>query len=676
MLQHGYMEEINVKKIDFFNGIYNPASEKTVISKLAYQFDSQETAHVIKTADDVLKHSFLFDMEWDMERTYEPVCFGEKIDWEYKPDDDPEFTWQFNRHRFLICLGQAYLITGKEEYAKGFIDLILQFIHNEKISKQNRYTTWRILEIGIRGGNWIKALYLIKDSAYLNEEVLNEIYESMQIHGDTIVNEHYPYCYAGNWGVLENHGLFLLGMLLPQNNKTREYASQAIEVLNTAIKMQVLPDGMQLEQSPMYHNEVLRCMLEVILFAGKCGYCLQEEFKKNVHRMALASLKLLKPNGHQFTMGDSDDMNMKPIMALAGYIFEDERLKFMGGKEMSFDNLWILGSEGVNKYLQIPSKEPEFTSDSLYDSGHYIMRSSWNEDADILHFDGGMLGTSHGHSDTLHIDLILNGVDVLIDPGRYTYVNKKERFDFKNSPAHNTIVVDDKNFNEWDGSWFSKTVSAQLRQKMVFIDKYEYAQAGHSGYMDLDNPVWITRKILHIKPDIYVIADECYASGKHKYTQYFHFDEEGDVSLKDHVATYQNGDTKAGFYFDCKGNEKLIKTEQSKHYNQKINNYSICCVSEAKGFQSLYTVCVKGNREDTKVEKVPVKSYMKNSVLPENIAEGLSITHNGEKYLVVVAHTEMLAPVDLYQIEDCVGCGNVIVFEPKRDKVVGNVLNW
>ena len=71
-----------------------------------------------------------------------------------------------------------------------------------------------------------------------------------------------------------------------------------------------------------------------------------------------------------------------------------------------FDNLWLWGSDGYNRYKQIPSQKPEWTTVQLYDSGHTMLRSSWNEDADMLHFDGGLLGTSHGHSDTLHVDLI------------------------------------------------------------------------------------------------------------------------------------------------------------------------------------------------------------------------------------------------------------------------------
>lgn len=96
----------------FFRDYYDPVA--FTAAGFVYQEDREEAEHVLRTADAVKCHVFLFDMEWDMERTYEPVEFGDVVDWEYNPGDDPEFTWQFNRHRFLLCLGQAYRMTGEQ----------------------------------------------------------------------------------------------------------------------------------------------------------------------------------------------------------------------------------------------------------------------------------------------------------------------------------------------------------------------------------------------------------------------------------------------------------------------------------------------------------------------------------------------------------------------------------
>ena len=84
----------------------------------------KEVKHILRIADEVCENTFLFDLDWDMERTCEPVTFREDVDWCCIPDEDPEFVWQFNRHRFFICLGQAWQLTGDEKYVRNFLRLI------------------------------------------------------------------------------------------------------------------------------------------------------------------------------------------------------------------------------------------------------------------------------------------------------------------------------------------------------------------------------------------------------------------------------------------------------------------------------------------------------------------------------------------------------------------------
>lgn len=657
----------------FYKNYYNPAAFMT--TELAYEVDNEEAEHVLRTADAVKEHSFLFDMEWDMERTYVPVSFGEKVDFEYNPGDDAEFTWQFNRHRFLICLGQAYRMTGDESYVDCMLDLMNQFIQSQPYIEEKEMTTWRILEVGIRAANWIKALYLIQDCSLLTDSHLDVIKQSLKKHASIIMQKHYPYCYAGNWGILENHGLYLLGALL-DDEEAETYRRQAVQVVDRALKMQILPDGMQLEQSPMYHYEILQCVLEMQFFSKLCGDEMPDSLKENVHKMAMAGLALRKPNGRQLTMGDSDDMNTLPIYALAAYVYEDPVFRWAGGENPGYDNVWLFGQEGIAYYEKMPSGKPSFISRQLYDSGHTIMRSSWEQDADMLHFDGGLLGTSHGHSDALHVDLILNGKDVLVDSGRYTYVTKPERFAFKGTSAHNSIEVDGLDSVEWSHSWFTKNLSAQSRQCFLEKGNCQFVSAGHTAYMRLENPVWINRKVLKIGTDVYVFIDECYTSGMHKYCHYWHFDHEGKLDLNKYRASFVNDTAKAEFFFDCRCSLEQYTDKQSLHYNQMSDNQSIRCMRKAKGFHSMMTVCIKDARPEDHVEFIPVKSFINQEVYPEEIAEGLKIIHGDKRYLVIVAHTEMSAPVTLYQIEDRMACGNVIVFDMDEGVYDGTVLNW
>ena len=83
----------------------------------------EDVAQTLAVADGVCRKYFLFNSKWDLEQTDEPVQFDGAIDWTYMPADDPEFVWQFNRHRFFMTLGQAYQMTGDEKYARAFMEI-------------------------------------------------------------------------------------------------------------------------------------------------------------------------------------------------------------------------------------------------------------------------------------------------------------------------------------------------------------------------------------------------------------------------------------------------------------------------------------------------------------------------------------------------------------------------
>ncbi len=670
-------EKIMNRKIEWFHpDIYQGFSGVEERKQYTNANNQKDYAHVCQVAEDVCRHSFVFDMELDLERTYEPVVFEGEIDWEHNPGTDAEFVWQFNRHRFLIVLGQVYQMTKNEKYAEKAVELMLHFIEHQPYTEQRRWTTWRVLEIGMRSGNWMKALYLFQDSPAFTDDKLTIIFESLKLHAKLLIEEWTPYCYVGNWGVLENHGLFILGALMPCDEDTKSYLSHAADVLTKALKMQVMQDGMQLEQSPMYHFEVLRCMLEVAYISKKRQIEMDEVFYERIYEMSIAALKMTKPNGHMLSMGDSDDMNVQSIMQLAAILFQDGKLKVFSGEYLDHENVWFINSEDIQSYHELEVIYPEYQSLCLYDSGQYFFRSGWDKKADMLHFDGGLLGSSHGHSDALHVDLMMNGKDVLVDSGRYSYVYDDIRKYLKNPKGHNTIVVDGMDYSEWENSWVSKTVTAQVKQPMKCSKIYEYAQAGHMGYMTLDNPVFVNRKVLHIKPDIYLILDECYTSGEHTYTEYFHFDCEGTLQLDKNQALFQIEDTKATFFFEKMAKQEVIQTMQSKHYNMIRENQTISSTLKGKGFQSMLTVCVKGDGAETKVNDKEVRLYRSQEVQSKNLVRGLEISHKDKTYLIILAHTEMPGPVDSYQIDDRMGCGNVIVFDMDDGAFDGTVLNW
>ena len=79
----------------------------------------------------------------------------------------------------------------------------------------------------------------------------------------------------------------------------------------------------------------------------------------------------------------------------------------------------------------------------------------------------GSLGGGHGHFGKLHLDLSYEGEDVLIDTGRYTYVDGTLRRTLKSAKAHNVPMADDREYTECTGSWNVRNAAAYAGMRAV-----------------------------------------------------------------------------------------------------------------------------------------------------------------------------------------------------------------
>lgn len=667
-------------KVEFFdrnNGYYFFDDVDRIVD-YCKKYWPDDIKHIIEVADDVCNNTLIFNSKWDLERTDIPQIFENKIDWNYIPKDDPEFVYQLNRHRFWICLGQAYVITKDEKYAKTFVAQLIDWIDNIVLTKDSETTTWRTIEAGFRGEYWSKAFRYFKNSKYITDEIVNKFYNSMIQHGEYIINSYSPFRLLSNWGVIENHGLFDIALTLPQNNITKNFAKIALKHLENEICIQIMDDGTHWEQSPMYHNEVLHCYLDVMILAQKNNIKLPDRMIERVKKMAYVNMIWKKPDGHQLIQGDSDDLDITDSITKTACIFKDNKLKYFGYNILDFESVWDLGIKAAYEYESIKACEPEFKSYALNDSGNYYMRSDWTEKANFLHFHCGTLGAGHGHSDKLHIDLYAYGEDILVDAGRYTYVPKPERLELKSPKSHNTITVDNKDFTVCKDSWECSKLSQPVKQSFKITEQFEFVQCAHLGYMDMKKAVFVNRKIIFIKPDIYILIDEMYTGGNHFYNQYFHFNNKGILSKDKNIISYNGKSANAQFYFLTDNIElQLIDTKMSRNYNLLENNKAVKTYIQKDGFCSLITVISTNDIDNIKpfeAYKVPVKSVLKGTIINDNFAEAIKIQKDNKNYTVIVCHQEVISPVDLIEADGCKGFGNIIVFD--KSKEIETVLNW
>lgn len=645
----------------------------------------EETAHVLRCAEDACENRFLFDFPWDMERTWEAYEFGEHIDWNLIPYGDREFLWQLNRHRFLLCLGQSYLLTGEERFAEHFARLTRDFTERAQTGENIDLGPWRTLETGIRAENWIRSLFFLEDSPVVDEAFLEFFLEQMRKHGIRLKENFSDHKYQSNWGAIESTGLLLIALALPGSGQQEQFLETALERLKMTAKLQVMEDGVNWEQSPMYHNEVYRSFLLAVYYGEKAGIVLPCEIKEAVRSMAFADLAWKKPDHTQFVQGDSDATDLRDQISAGAWLLQEPVLKAGGYEKLDFEHAWLFGWEACQAYGKMPVQQPDFTSVALTDSGNYYFRSSWEPVANLLHFRCGDMGAAHGHGDKLHVDLVLNGEDVLVDSGRYTYVEGQSRYDLKGVRGHNTTLVDHMEFTGLADSWSCSRLSMAVKQQYKEMEKSAFVSGGHLGY--LDKGIFVNRKVIWIKPDIYLIVDEFYAQGEHEYEALFHFSAQGRVEEKESCFCFTGQGNEAFLQFPDHSIQWEIKeSRQSLFYNRIMENQVLRAVKRKQGFYSMITVINGGEKGKTRpvtVERKSPRSVTHDREFKPWEAESLFIRKKEEtgikEYMVFIAHQEIFSPADTALTENCMGYGNVIVFDclGKKDAfITGEVLSW
>ncbi len=534
----------------------------------------------IEDAKRVLNATFAFDNPWDMECDFTPYTFPGKIDWNYRRGADEEWTFMLSRFGFMPNLAIAYLYTKDERFVEKGIELITSFINENPFTEEKMASSWRTLDSAIRVHNWLLFYNLCSRSYNFPRHFKRLFDQGLEHTGSFLLSHPRQFLCLSNWGSIGYGYLAEIALTLGQSALFEE----ALAALLNNLRYSVLSDGMQFEQSPMYHVQVLFCVLDIILALKRAHKAIPEELTLVAQKMSIASAKSIKPNFKQFLQADSDDTSLVDVMTYASFVLEDGRFKYFGLKEL----ILPFTEDEIAFYHSIPVIKPNFTTAFLETSGNYYLRSGWEADSLVTHFKCGPLGSGHGHADLLHFDITKGNEDILTDSGRYTYTESEERYELKKSRSHNTITVDDKDCFTVKDSWaFPKR--PDYSQGMCKEGKLASFVSGiNLGYY----PIIIKREIVQVKDIALFIFDTITSDREHTYKRYFHFDNEHKVEIYGKVVKFDN----ATIYLD---DDELVKcnTLYSKHYNELMEKETVigttfkrsCLLSSVVLFEKAHT---------------------------------------------------------------------------------------
>ena len=430
---------------------------------------------------------------------WNPKTFFRYIHYGHKPGVDIKVPWELSRFQHLNILGQAYTLSRDKKYADEFVNQINDWIKHNQVGFGVNWSC--AMDVAIRAANWLVAQEYFIDENLIPKEFWEDFYESINEHGKFIFKHlEYHSGYTNNHYISNLVGLFFIAIYCPFLAGSQKWQKMAQKELEKEIDKQVYRDGCSFEASTSYHRLTLELLFYAELLGERAGIEFSSHFKEKVKKMFEFSLHGIKPNGNIPQIGDNDNgrflifskrpsLEHKYLLTIATIYYQSSKYKL---RKFDFDEeaFWIFGEKGKKLFDKIPFRKIPVPSKSFPNSGWYILRHC----DDYCFISCGPTGThgvgGHGHNDKLSFELMLNGKDVIVDPGTFVYTSNPElRNRFRSTAAHNVLYFNGLEQNEIPvDNLFSLPEKVQIKvakkenknSKISFFGEIQYSDITHT----------------------------------------------------------------------------------------------------------------------------------------------------------------------------------------------------
>lgn len=403
----------------------------------------------------------------------------------------------------------------------------------------------------------------------------------------------------------------------------------------------------------MYHHEVMINLSEIYQAGLRNRDNRVAVFKPIINKMLNVSEVMTPPNRMQLASGDSDVESLIGVQNY-GRLITERPLDQLGDNDDQLLTLELYGA--FPALFQAPVNKP--LDAALKNSGHYFLRSDWTPSGTYLHMKNGYVGSGHGHEDLLHFDLTVHGQNVFVDRGRFTYKAKDpQREVFKSASSHNTIVFDRREFTIQTAAWGTGGVATAVQPAQYLNRNIDLIQGLHLGYFP---DAVVSRQIVYIKPDLFVIVDALMHEGTHEVDRYFYLDPDITSRLSEQtVALDSSNEHLADMYFTTPVELTSTPTVISQTYNKITPATFLRANSLVKGSQILPFViqCTDGPID---VQEVAVTD-MNGELVSDRYVKALKIIRNKDIWIVVANVFEQPDSRKLQIVDDVRIFGKTVV---------------
>jgi uncharacterized heparinase superfamily protein len=517
------------------------AQRAAVIEQCKLRFPA-EAQRLIQQADEICAGRFTLFEQTDFD-------FGTPLNWRLEPRSgkttalvhwskvdylnpdvagDKKLTWELNRHQFLITLGQAYWLTGAEKYAERYVQCVTEWI---EANPPKQGINWASsLELAFRVIAWTWALYFFAEAWCVTPPFVERMLKSLIQQTEHI--ETYLSVYFSPNTHLTGEALALLtvGTALPELRQAEHWRQRGERILLEQLPRHVRRDGVYFEQASYYHRYTADFYTHFWLMTHN------EAIKPKLAGLFEHLMWITRPDGEATFYGDDDGgklvmlsarkaANFRDTLAFGATLLQRGDWKFVAGDAPEL--LWLVGAEGWQSYDALPAATPAAGLKAFGESGYYVMRSGWDEEATYVWMDCGRHGADnggHAHSDALSFEFAANGVIWFCDPGTFTYTGDAAlRNEIRSSFSHTTVSVDGETQSVPNTAFTWRHIAQSLVRECRDDDAEALLIGQQNGYARLRDPVRQQRSFTLLKNNFsLVIRDEMEANNEHRYALHFH----------------------------------------------------------------------------------------------------------------------------------------------------------
>ena len=459
---------------------------------------------------------------------------------------DSKYTWELNRHQFLVPWALEYRKTGREEVAAAIVGSIRDWISD---NPRHIGINWASsLELALRMLSWGIALDLCHGSRALAEDRCT-IASSVSDQADYVRGTLSLFSSANNHLMGELVGLLAAAAFFPEARGVQKHAEFARGRIVEEALRQNWPDGVNREGAFYYHHYTLEYVLTAVALFERLGWTMPPAVLERARRMVEFVDSIVDDRGRPFEVGDSDDGAVTGLnlgsgagvyesLLWTGYLlFQDARFRDHAAAIAAARGAPAAPDPKTRYWfpslLDLTPLEPAArTHRRTFPEGGYFV--STDGDFTLL-FKAGPFGypaiAAHSHCDQLSVGLRHGNDMVLTDAGTYVYhTEDRWRRYFRGTSAHNTVGVDGKDQAEYAGPFLWAT-HADGRLETIADGPEGFEVLGrHDGYRRLPDPVEHERRVLFRRGLGYRIVDRLWGRRPHRFDLFWNLDP--DVELE------------------------------------------------------------------------------------------------------------------------------------------------